>query len=780
MTYEYSDASGYVGVPTKIRRSNTGCGVVPIDINSGEVEIRTYVLGESQRLQSIERRNGGTTEFTYTGFTYDRDRRLTSASTIDSATPFTFGFTDVLPSSTVAPGGPAAGSWRTDTTADAIARPTSLLRFIDATNKQTYTYSYATSASPRPTQLARGFNGSSTSLTTFIYDDFGRLVETTVPEAGAPGSAAPTRYEYDVASRMVKKRIGVGTAGVRTSVYTYDSLGRTTFVDNDTEHPVNCVGAADGTPIQDEEYKYDACPGPDVPSGVTCGYALGRLTISRAILQCSSNQVVKRGRWYKYDIAGRIQSVSYATVTGTTVGAAATSSLEYTTAGRLSSLGSPLNVLYATEYTFGAADGRATAVTTAHTTSSIASSLQYRAFGPISRLFTPIVQTVAGGTRTLVMNAAYRTDNSIATLDWSLLRASGTVQPISLVKPTMSYGPAGLISTRTDAADIASSRYYGYDALLRLTCEARGGGTIQPSSADCVTTSIRIGGLFTYGNGQSATSPPDVRLTSYIKKAGTDGASYTSPSTETYTYLSGSGQAQQINRTGSNIVLGYDTLGRRSFDYDSSDATKSRRDYTYLPNGELGSVSGQSSTGVPYSIVVRYDAEGHPVTLTNGATSYELFWDGSDRLIATSINSGAIRWHYHYLGGTLLAATREISGAVKRFWFASDERGLPYRVLDDQGATFWQARWDATGWRQIVGAPQTSMWIPFALPGQILLEGTAAFAGTVGDEHAPRLPSIAGAPMTLYSGHSFSRMKRIRPVGSARKAMFLPATIWWP
>jgi hypothetical protein len=311
MTYEYMQGTTYVGVPTKLRRSSStsSCGTVPINENSDEVEVRTYTAGEPDRLASVTRKLNGVTNFTYSGFSYDRDRRVTSATTLDSASSFTLGFTDLLPTSVTAPGAPASGTWKSETGVDNLARPTSLSRFIDATNKQTSTYSYASAFSPKPTQLSRGYNGSSTAITTFVYDDFGRLVQSTVPEAGAPGAPAPTRYEYDVASRMTKKRVGVGISMVRTSVYSYDSLGRTTYVDHDTEQPVNCASAPIGTPIEDEEYKYDACTAPDVPAGFSCTNALGRLTISRVVLQCgASGQVVKRGRWYDYDSVGRVSS----------------------------------------------------------------------------------------------------------------------------------------------------------------------------------------------------------------------------------------------------------------------------------------------------------------------------------------------------------------------------------------------------------------------------------------------------------------------------------------
>ena len=57
-TFEYTDATGFVGAPTKIRRSNVDdyCGSVPIYTATGEVEIRTYIAGEVDRLASVERR----------------------------------------------------------------------------------------------------------------------------------------------------------------------------------------------------------------------------------------------------------------------------------------------------------------------------------------------------------------------------------------------------------------------------------------------------------------------------------------------------------------------------------------------------------------------------------------------------------------------------------------------------------------------------------------------------------------------------------------------------
>lgn len=179
---------------------------------------------------------------------------------------------------------------------------------------------------------------------------------------------------------------------------------------------------------------------------------------------------------------------------------------------------------------------------------------------------------------------------------------------------------------------------------------------------------------------------------------------------------------------------------------DPTVAVRSRREYVYLPNGQMGAILGTTLDGESYAISVRYDAEGHPITLSYrvGAqeSDYELFWDDMDRLVAASIaGAHVVRWHYHYLGTTLIAATRErveTGGAVtvKRFWAISDERGLITRLVDEVGATHWQARWGATGWREIEGVPQPDMWVPFGFRGQIILDGTETHAGIAGTRPA--------------------------------------------
>lgn len=730
VTFEYQGTDGYLGVPTVTRRSNTACGVLPINRNSGEVEVRTYKQDDPDRLDSLVRMQDGVVMETQTGFTYDRDRRLTARATLDDPAPFTYAFSNVLPAGGAAPGGPGPGRWKTTITSDAFSRLTQVARALDASNQQTYGYGYPSTAAQWPTTITRGKNGVATTTSTFVYDDFGRLVEATVPEVGGV-----TRYEYDLGGHLRKQRVAAGTVEVVTSAYTTDALGRVTAIDHDLEHPIDCATAAAGTAIDDAELRYDDCAPGDAPAGATCSHALGRMTMSRATLQCgTTGAVVKRGRWYDYDAAGRISQIAFASQTGATIATPAVMTYSYDTAGRLAAVKSPLNDAFGTAFTRRASDGRVGGLTTtASTPVAIASNLAYRPFARITDLGTASTQTVTGGTRTLALHRNYRSDGE---LDGLAARFTGSAPTLDLMSQTIGYTPAGMIGVRDDGADAASSRSYGYDALARLTCELRDAG----GAASCSAASANLAGLFGYGDGQAATQPADTRSTALIRSP-----AYTSAAAESYTYAGGSSRPLGITRTGGALTLSYDALGRRTADAQGT----SQRTYTYLPGGQLATVSGTRG-GTPYTVTMRYDVEGRPVTITDSAgPRYELFWDDDDRLVAAELpGTTTVRWHYHYLGSQLVAATREVvagTTTVKRFWFVSDERGLIARVLDEAGATFWQARWDASAVRTLVGTPQPNMWVPFGLPGQVILEGTEV----TGDGSGAR-PAIALNQLRAY------------------------------
>lgn len=133
------------------------------------------------------------------------------------------------------------------------------------------------------------------------------------------------------------------------------------------------------------------------------------------------------------------------------------------------------------------------------------------------RLISTIVQPVAGGTRNLRMRASYRSDEALSSLKWSMMSSTFGVAALDHMNQSFSYNASGVVQNRTDAAVPMNSRYYGYDALLRLTCEARGASGVVPTATNCVSGGNYANSLFTYNDGASATTPPDTRASSFIQ-----------------------------------------------------------------------------------------------------------------------------------------------------------------------------------------------------------------------------------------------------------------------
>jgi YD repeat-containing protein len=756
ITLQYSDTAGYIGRPVVIKRgsNDASCGLVPIVQTTGEVEVRSYINEDPSRLSSITRFQDGSAAFSYSGITYDRDRKPTSEMTIDSAQAISLGYDDMLQNSIVIAGGVGSGGWQSDIAFDQFGRPTSVSRYVDASNVHAYTYSYASPFSMRPAQLTRGLNGTSSATTSFVYDDFGRLVETTVPEEGSGSATSPTRYEYDAADRKVKERHAAGTTSQRTAEMSYDSLGRLTYVDNDIEEPVDCSTAAAGTQIADSEFRYDTCDPSDTPTGFVCTNALGALTMARVVVRCgTSNEVIKHGRWYAYDNASHVASIAYATVDGDTISVPAVMQQSFSAAGRQAAYSSPLNSAYGTSYAFDAASGRVSQVFTP-TGTAFVQSVTYRPFGPMTNMSS----CDSCGSNVETTNT-YRSDDSLAE---HAVVSAGT----SLSDQSFSYSASGMLTLRVDAADNTASRYYAYDGPTRLTCEARGDASVVPSAEDCVVSSSRADTLVGFGNGESAISPMDVRTTIF---ASTPDGTYAGSGSDSLAYVAGSSQTQSSTRSDSStITFAYDGEGRRTADADSRNVGLSTRQFSYLPNGLLGSVTGTTPDGDAYSVTMTYDADGRPDTITDG-DAYELFWDDDSRLIAVDITPGErgsgapdeIRWHYHYLAGMLIAATRELVSeaetTVDEFSVEVDERGLVTKLFVPQesgGAEiYWEAQWNAAGWRTVTSSAD-EMWVPFGLPGQVVLGKTSVSGGTIwGTESSSG--SLMRPPVALNSQRAY-------------------------
>jgi hypothetical protein len=735
ITYDYRSGSELVPMPTLIKRtasSSSACGALPIDAGTGEVERREYAFGEAERPTRVTRMRDGVVSFELSGFEYGPSRELREYTPPGAPGPFRIDYRDGVMSSVESPSWSAAGSWRTEAELDDLARPATMFRRLSPSLAHEYRYEYATAASIQPTRLTRGATGATALTSTFVYDDFGQMVEVAAPDHGV------ARYQHDIGGNLVLARVGVGTALQRTDAFERDSQGRLLRVDRDVEHPVDCSTAVEGTPIGDVELAYDSC-GSDAPAGFMCSAGSGQVVAARSILHCSGGAVVTRGRWYARDGAGLLTDVAFATITGAGTGAAAVMSMSWSAGGRLDAVTSPLDPAFGTVYTRNAV-GDTTALATSGGT-ALLTDVQYRPFGPVYDARAPLDDLA------LRLSATHRADYGPAGLHWGL-EENGTEQ-LAYMSQVFTYAASGLLADRADGAQPAASRHYQYDALLRLRCEARGAVGHMPSAADCASGPLAA--RYTYLDGASAAEPPDNRAT----VAGDGGIAV-----ESYEYAAGTNRLERITAAGGQeIVLGHDVVGRRTFEYDAADPVASRRDYQYLPSGQLGRIDGVDVAGAPYHVLVNYDVDGRPLTIRQVGTterSVELFHDEGGRLIAARVTRGSIveRWSFHFLGGAPIAASRVTVGAttdVHRFWFVTDERGLVHRVVDHGGFEHFRATYDASG-RRTAEVHAADLWMPFGLQGQVVLDGTEATA-VCGTGCARVRPPLALNHMRVYDPH---------------------------
>jgi RHS repeat-associated protein len=713
LLFEYSNL-GPLDQPIRIKRSAASAGLcsstLPIDIMSGEVEVRTYAANEGDRLIRVERRLNGSIQFSES-YTYDVARRVTGVQAPTGATPSSLLYSiSGIMSESLDPncGVTGAPCGRTQYDADGVGRPSAIRRFLDATNFQSTTLGYSSGAHFLPTSISRGRNGSATITSSFVYDDFGQVVEVTTPDAGL------TRYEYDAAGNMILERVGVGTAIQRTNQRTYDSLGRVLAVDYDLEHPVNCATAPAWTPISDEVYRYDDCDPADTPSGAVCG-GNGQLTVAKVILSCDSQgSQASRGTWYGYNSQGQIQVLSIAYRDASGFDPREQQQFGRSPAGRLLNAELPFSGMHRVNYARRADDGN---IHNAHTPllgGDLFVAQEYAPFGRLKSATQP--GTGTGGLYLNYSQSYLPTSKSFASTYYS-----GT------------YDAGGFLTSQPVTGSTSQhTRYFLHDELGRLTCETTTSATTCPSS-----TSSSLKGSYGFTSGLVGEPPDNRRLV-----AQRVGSQYSPGVTETYTFAAGSNRISTVQRPGTNgsTEFTYDALGRRTMDRDLFDAVNSRRDYTYLPNGRLGTISGRNSSGQPYSFSILYDADARPFSVVKTvsgsvAGSYDYYYDLEGNLFGARVVEGftSSRWMFLYADGERFGAIRDCSSGcgggptLKRYIFINDLRGHLRRVIDANSMTYFQSDYLASGWRQ-PEVTSSNTFFPFSLPGQIVLDGTEARA----------------------------------------------------
>ena len=214
----------------------------------------------------------------------------------------------------------------TDYSYDALQRLVSSTEDLSHLNVQTaYTYDVA----DRLTKVTDP-NGLETI---YQYDDLGNLLSQSSPDTGL------TSYSYDAAGNLISK---TDARGIEVA-YEYDAANRLVFID------------APGT-AEDIVYEYDTC---DQGVGRLCAVTYGASGDANDIsygYNGFGDVIAHQGVQYRYDAAGRVASMIYAS--GTEV------LYQYDSAGNVSNV----------------------SVSTASGVQSLASDLAYAPFGGVSHL----------------------------------------------------------------------------------------------------------------------------------------------------------------------------------------------------------------------------------------------------------------------------------------------------------------------------------------------------------------------------------------------------------
>ncbi len=710
-TTDYRADDVILAAPTRIRRSHTldgDCGVVPIDPQVGDVEVRTYAYGEPDRPLGVELLHDGQSTGGAGAPTYDDARHM--VSTPEGAT-LTYDQTTAV--GLAQPGGPADGSIAIGQGFDVLGRLATTDRALGDGGIQRTTFEYASPYHALPSRVVRGAATSDGSETVYVYDDFGRLLETQVPEQGT------TRFAYDAASRMIASRAGVGTRDESTTSYRYDALGRLTYVDQDADGAVGCGDAADGTPVGDVEYVYDACTGP-LPEGADCSNGGERLVMTRSISHCEGGAEHADAHWYGYDGLGRLATATQGVVVGGSAQDPITTWTTWSPGGRLLRVDLSLHKALSTALDYdgsfqlrGLSAGSGSAIVTESTWLPTGAVSGYTTGAQVP------VEAIHGSTSAPVRFDADH-DEALR-LTGQRFHATAPGADVTLFHEELNYGPGGLLTDRRDGLADKQSRHYRYDAVQRLVCELVG----TSDEGECVPGSSAAVAVHGYFDGDDAWSPANARSFSYLAGATSDEPLY-----DAYAYENGSATPLSIGSSENSFRLEHDARGRRTSDWVEGQP-ETYRQYTYLPNGQIGRIDGAFEHG---AVVVRYGADGLPIHVEDDERRIDLVYSAGGRLIGARLEdrAGVSRWGYHYLGGRLVAATRvsdpplghyPAPPIVDRFWFISDERGLVRKVIDERGETVWGAIWDANGARRVV-EDSRDVWVPFGLAGQIVLDGT--------------------------------------------------------
>ncbi|MFE7588086.1 LamG-like jellyroll fold domain-containing protein [Kitasatospora sp. NPDC057512] len=537
---------------------------------------------------------------------------------------------------------------------------------------------------------------------TMRYDQFGNVVQTTLPPSGGVTAPAVTK-SYDLDGELLST---TGPTGA-ISQSTYDDLGRRITSTQLERYPATAAYTSTFTYDDAGNQLTSTTPGGAVskvgynavgqvlsatdPAGVTVRQAYDGLGRSNRVTKSDGTAIVTG-----YDRLGRTLSRSDLDTTGATV---ATQYATYDPDG---------NVLTATDKVANSAD------TAAH-----ARTFSYNPAGLVVQQVEPVGagQTIttstgydAGGRKTRWTDGknipVYYTYNSLG-LPESTVEPATTAHPaaadglfttsydaagraVALTEPggvvrRRSYDGAGNLTQETaSGAEVATpNRTLGYDAAGRLKSVGTPGTTPDTytyNDRGQLLTSAGPGGTgsYTYNGDSRMTARTDAASTTSFgyNEAGqlTSASDPLTGATVGYDYdTAGRLTTERYATGGGTRTYGYDNLGRLRDDTvkNPSGATVASIGYGYDLNDRLASKTTTGTVGAATS-QYGYDLAGRLTSWNNGTTSTAYTWDAAGNRTAAGgvtstfdernelLNDGTTTYSYS-ARGTLTGSTAKDS-----------------------------------------------------------------------------------------------------------------------
>lgn len=710
-TFSYFDSIGSCALPTTIGHFTAlGVGTTPTftekltydysigkpttysDLNNQSTAYSYDEPGNLDRLHQVTRPDGGTTQFTY--------------NDLPSGTPLTVETIAATDQVTV-----DDGAVKSYVYYDGLGRV--LRRSTSAPEANTITYAYDfkgrafTASNP----------GSTTLLTTTLYDNLDRVVKVEAADGAAstPGSTTSYTYTPDTTTKMMTTRV-VDPAGVNRIQYN-DGAGRLVRVDENGTLPatVSCGGVG-GT-------SYATCYGYDALDDLT---SVTQGALSRSFVYDSLRRLVKAVNpesgttKYLYDSSGNLatktNALNIVTCFGSLVSTNCTPSYDGLNRPGQKSYSDQSTAQVTYTYDTGGsavyANGRLTAV---GATNSTASTLGYDQMGRVNS----VTQTIPGYTTAFSMSYKYFLSGAVNTFTYPSGRKL-TYGYDAADRPTTA---SGVLNSATTNYVLSGTTYWPNGALQQFTTSAP-----YPSNQTCQNTLMQTNGIrvgpsaafWNYTLPATCQSPTQLSGDALFLGFSYNGLNNTNVNqqtnngnvtqqtimtseglnlTQNYAYdpynristvaESGSNnefsQTYTIDQYGNRAVSGYipnaDATPEATSEFNAKNQWAPGAGYTYDSAGNQTSTGSRQSLGAQANTYA-YDAENRLKSANIGNTGTVTYtYDGEGRRVQKTVGSATTSYVYDGGGALVAEYSNQAPVTTGTEWLADDHLGSMRLVM---------------------------------------------------------------------------------------------------